>query len=216
MSKVTDIVFEMESPYSSPDQCYDVSRNKLSCVDSDITYAKVSSSDLYVARLNGTSSLITTTSAWSPSSGFSVVAWVNPVAGYGSATQENKVWVKIHQMHINSANGYTKFRVYAAGTNSFADDTAALSTGAWHFLVGTYDTSDSKARFYKDTTLVATGAATVGTLTDISGEDMEIGGTAAVTRWFGGDIGKLRVIDRTLSHGEIVQTFEAERALFGV
>jgi glucose/arabinose dehydrogenase len=128
-------------------------------------------------------------------------AWVNPSA-LGSTWRtvlfKEQAAHMTYALYANTSTGRPAAQAYVGGQRD-ARGTAALATGAWTHLAGTYD--GTTLRLYVNGSQAAT-FATSGSMT-VSTGPLKLGGNAIWGEWFAGRIDDVRVYNRALSASEI-------------
>ncbi len=142
----------------------------------------------------------------------SLEAWV-----YASAAQAAGSTVVMKTTSSAATDGYglgyvsaTQFGFWinAAATNRVVTS-AALSTGAWHHVVGTYD--GATIRLYVDGVQVGTGAAYAAAITH-SAQPLLIGRSAGGAGWLG-QIDEVALYNRALTAAEVSANYAGSNAV---
>ncbi len=118
-----------------------------------------------------------------------------------------------HTYIDNTNKWYGEF--YDGGNWRSLTSTNVLTASTWYHLVWTWDTSDNKIRLYVNGVLDKTSAALAGTI-NASAEILYLGNNRATTNpagseFFGGILGEVRIINRVLSAGEVMNEFLATK-----
>ncbi len=139
-------------------------------------------------------------SSLNPTSGITVAAWINPTTwGTGANRRIIQKGNSDNQYRLLAENNLLKFDLNGVGSIT----TALPSTGAWHYVAGTYD--GSLMRLYVDGAVVASAAHTgaIHATSDV----ITIGSknsSAAAGDFFNGLIDDAEVDDVALSVAQIV------------
>lgn len=154
-------------------------------------------------------------------SAISVSAWIKIINGvqqsgdWGSYIVHNgisySVGNSIYALAINTTGTATWSW---AGNYASMTTTTTYNDGIWHFLVGTWNGTDSV--LYIDGALAKT-AATAANLTGTSG-DLDIGGARGLPtlRSFKGSISNVKIYNKVLNTTEITQDFNALKGRYGL
>lgn len=81
------------------------------------------------------------------------------------------------------------------------------TTGTWHHLVAVYDSTGSKKRIYVDGQLIAETTTSVNSFTSTNPAALYIGRDAVNTHAFNGAIDEVRIFNKALSQGEIINLY---------
>lgn len=160
--------------------------------------------------LNGSSQAIVGQDVDIPTA-ITVAIWVNP-----TTSSQNAIIVSKHssgtdaQALLQLISGSATFGVTTSGSGTLTNSgSAAMGTGTWHHLVGTYDGTDVK--LYVDGSLVDTDPAT-GTIAT-NAFAWTIGKEAsASSAYFNGSVDEFKVLDRALSAEEVKAEYDAQNA----
>jgi glucose/arabinose dehydrogenase/PKD repeat protein len=133
--------------------------------------------------------------------GMTLEAWVKPTAlgtTWRTVLFKEQAAHMTYALYANTSTGQPTAQAYVGGQRD-ARGSAALATGAWTHLAGSYD--GSTVRLYVNGTQAATATAS-GPMT-VSTGPLDLGGNGIWGEWFAGLIDDARVYNRALSPAEI-------------
>lgn len=163
--------------------------------DTDTAYTLASASSQYVSAA--------ATGLPSGNAGWSIEAWVNfpsnpagnqIIACFGTSSSGAQA-----ELYIDSSG-----RPNVAVVGGTAVVGTALTTGAWHHIVGTYDGSNE--RLYVDGTLVA-GPTAPGVTVNIGTTGLAIGAQVTAANYFNGSLDEVAVYSGALSQTKVTNHY---------
>jgi hypothetical protein len=151
---------------------------------------------------------------WFTNTSFTIEGWIRP----DTSPPSQQVWFAAvgptgggnKNMHLRIySNGTLRFGYYADDLNSTS---GAVTFGTWNHVVWSYDYSGDTSKIYSNGSEVGSGAQ--GPFNDTSATVYL--GLWQVSQPFKGDIAVGKVYTKTLTPGEILQNYNAQKTRFGL
>jgi hypothetical protein len=133
------------------------------------------------------------------SSGMTLEAWVKPQGGnWRTVAFKERPGGLAYALYSNTDTGRPSVEVKTT-SGSETRGTAALATGTWSHLAGTYD--GTTLRLYVNGAQVSSKSVSGGLVNGTG--PLHVGGNAVWAEWFSGQIDDLRIYNRALSATEL-------------
>lgn len=137
---------------------------------------------------------------------FTLECLIIPAVGWGNSIASKLIFKGAHGLNIDNTNGKVTIFVYNTALASVAaTDPVPTIPGITYHYIATFDTSDMRARLYRNGNLVATSAVLAGSLWNASAWPLELGGVATAIRQYKG------VLDNCIVHSRLLDTAEIIR-----
>jgi len=138
---------------------------------------------------------------------FSLEVWINPEAVSGFKHLIGVTYASYRLAHSGTS---LSFRLDA---NNLIAAGGTLETGKWTHVIATYNPTTKTAKVYQNGTQVASSTDLTADWTS-QGTDFRLASSPGENYYFDGKIAIGRVYNKTLSAGEVLQNYNAQKARF--